>query len=215
MTVVFLVFCRIFPEAKARRPGLLPHGRRTPDLRTIQSQLDALLRGIGEDIRQRAKPHVGTAWHGETMGSQQRADLVDGPGDRAVVHAVEHGRRRVGELEAQDDQSSDSAVGEHQLVTGSCSSRTHAAVAPAVVQSPLFRGRPRVCQLADQRAESTALETSEDPMGQGRAGQVGTGIASQQHQLARPSPHPRPLEPALPVLVSLAADAAAEHQRCR
>ncbi|MEV6166466.1 hypothetical protein AB0L71_31990 [Streptomyces sp. NPDC052052] len=78
----------------------------------------------------------------------------------------------MGKLEAQDDQSSDDAVGEHQLVTGSCSSRTHPVVAPAIVQSPLFRYRSRVGQLADQRTKSTAMETSEDTMGQGRAGQV-------------------------------------------
>lgn len=33
-------------------------------------------------------------------------------------------------------------------------------------------GRPRAGQLADRRAESTVLETSEDTMGQGRAGRV-------------------------------------------
>lgn len=137
--------------------------------RTVEN-VDAFSRGIGKDIRQRAKPHVGTAWHGEATGSQERADFVDGPGDRAAVHVVEHGQRRVWELEAQDDQSSDDTVGEHQLVTGSCASRTHAVVAPAVMQSPLFRCRPCVGQLADQLAESTALETSEDTVGQGRAG---------------------------------------------
>ncbi|MEU0213367.1 hypothetical protein ABZ235_29715 [Streptomyces canus] len=84
-TVVFLVFCRIFPETNARRPGLPAPRTAHPDVRTIQPQLDALSRGIAEDIRQRAKPHVGTAWHGEATGSQERADLVDGPGDRAAV----------------------------------------------------------------------------------------------------------------------------------
>lgn len=95
------------PRDEGAAAGLASPRTAYPDLRTIQSQLDALRRGIGEDIRRRAKPHVGTARHGEATGSRQRADLVDGPGDRAVVHAVEHGRRRVGELEAQDDRSSD------------------------------------------------------------------------------------------------------------
>lgn len=44
---------------------------------------------------------------------------------------------------------------------------------------------------------------------------LGPGIASRKHHLARPSPHPRLLEPALPVLVRLATADAAEHQRCR
>ena len=79
---------------------------RTPDpyLGAVQAQLNTLRGGVGEDVGQRVQTQSRLARDSEAPGSEERADLMDGPRDGGAVHAVEDGEGGVRKLEPQDHQ---------------------------------------------------------------------------------------------------------------
>jgi hypothetical protein len=122
-----------------------------------------------EDIGQRVQAYPGLAGHRETTRRQQRADLVDGPGDRGAVDSVEEGQGGVRELEPQDHQSRDHPIREDQLM-----------VRPAFGAQPFVAStfpKPRVLprhpsrrQLRDERTESTPGDASAGTVRESRTG---------------------------------------------
>jgi hypothetical protein len=150
--------------------GLVRPRASDPDLGAVDPQFHAFGSGVGEDIGQRTKPHIGTCGHGEAAGREQRADLVDGAGDRGAVHSVEQSEGGMRKLEAQDDQGDDDPVREDEFVVRSRSGGALPVMAPAFTQPGLLPGHPRPGQLGDQLAQAAARDPRTDMMAQGRAG---------------------------------------------
>lgn len=70
----------------------------------------------------------------------------------------------------------------NQLMVRACPGCPQTAATPAVVQSTLLGGHPRMSQLAHQRCESTVLKAGEDGMGYGCATKVLRRINTQPAQ---------------------------------